>query len=134
MILQALEHRYQSLNGKTEPLMTFDWSQLQIEHIMPQKWESHWPLLDDLSAEERKSNVQGIGNLTLVSKKLNPSLSNGPWFDTEDGKPGKRSGLHAHTILRLNKSLIDTYDNWSDASIDERAEQLFDDAKQIWPR
>lgn len=134
MVLQALEHRYQSRNGKAEPLMSFDWSQLQIEHIMPQSWETYWPLPDDVTAEERRANLQGIGNLTLVSSKLNPSLSNGPWQDLEAEKPGKRSGLHAHTILMINRKLLDDHeDSWSDTSIRSRAEQMFVDAKDIWP-
>ncbi len=135
MILQALEHRYQSRNGKAEPLMSFDWSQLQIEHIMPQGWESHWPLPDGLTAEERKANIQGIGNLTLVSKRLNPSLSNAPWFDLDAEKPGKRSGLNAHTMLMINRKLLDECKSgWSDDAIGARAERLFQDAKDIWQR
>lgn len=135
MILQALEHRYQSRNDKSEPLMSFDWSQLQIEHIMPQSWETHWPLPENFSAEDRKIKIQGIGNLTLVSKKLDPSLSNGPWLDPEEDKPGKRSGLHAHTRLMINRKLLDDYsDVWSEVAIDERAGQMFTDAKEIWPR
>lgn len=135
MILQALEHRYQSRNGKSEPLMTFDWSQLQIEHVMPQAWETHWKLPAELSAEERKANIQGIGNLTLVSKKLNPSLSNGPWMDLGEGQPGKRSGLHAHTMLMMNRKLLDDNKSaWTDVAIGARAEKLFLDAMDIWPR
>lgn len=99
MILQALERRYQSRNGNAEPLMSFDWSQLQIEHILRQGWETHWPLPEGLTAAERKANIQGIGNLTLVSKKLNPSLSNAPWFDLDAARPGKRSCLNASTML-----------------------------------
>lgn len=134
MILQALEHRYQSRNGKAEPLMSFDWSQLQIEHIMPQSWATHWPLPDGLMAEERKANIQGIGNLTLVSKKLNPSLSNAPWFDLDPERPGKRSGLNAHTMLMINRKLLNECESgWSDDAISARAERLFLDAKDIWP-
>jgi hypothetical protein len=135
MILQALEHRYQSRNGKAEPLMSFDWSQLQIEHILPQAWETHWPLPDGLTADERKANIQGIGNLTLVSKKLNPSLSNAPWFDIDADKPGKRSGLNANTMLMINRKLLDECKSgWSDDAIGARAERLVLDAKEIWPR
>lgn len=135
MVLQALEHRYQSRNGKAEPLMSFDWSQLQIEHIMPQSWEAYWPLPDDTAVEQRKANIQRIGNLTLVSKKLNPSLSNGPWLDLDAEKIGKRSGLHAHTMLMINRKLLDAYsEEWSDEAIGARSEQLFTDAKEIWPR
>lgn len=135
MVLQALEQRYQSKNSKSEPLMSFDWSQLQIEHIMPQSWEAHWPLPEDHTAEDRKTKVQGIGNLTLVSKTLNPSLSNGPWLDLEEGKPGKRTGLHAHTMLMINRKLLDDHnDFWSEVTIDKRAVLMFTDAKEIWPR
>lgn len=135
MVLQALEHRYQSRNGKAEPLMSFDWSQLQIEHIMPQSWETYWPLPEDIAVEQRKANIQRIGNLTLVSKKLNPSLSNGPWLDLDAEKIGKRSGLHAHTMLMINRKLLDAYrEEWSDEAIGARSEQLFMDAKEIWPR
>lgn len=134
MILQALEHRYQSTNGKSEPLMSFDWSQLQIEHILPQGWETHWPLPEGLTADERKANIQGIGNLTLVSKKLNPSLSNAPWFDLDAEKPGKRSGLNANTMLMINRKLLDDCKSgWSDDAIGARAERLLVDAKDIWP-
>jgi hypothetical protein len=134
MILQALEHRYQSRNGKAEPLMSFDWSQLQIEHIMPQSWETHWPLPGNIAVDERRANIQGIGNLTLVSKKLNPTLSNGPWLDLDAERLGKRSGLHAHTMLMINRKLLDSHkDKWSDETISVRAAQLFADARNIWP-
>lgn len=135
MILQALEHHYQTENGKAEPLMSFDWSQLQIEHIIPQAWEAHWPLPPGVTAEERKANIQGIGNLTLVSKKLNPSLSNGPWYDLDANKLGKRSGLNDHTLLQMNRRLLqDCEGGWSDGAISARAQRLFEDAKVIWPR
>ncbi|OAN77239.1 hypothetical protein A8B81_15730 [Sulfitobacter pontiacus] len=135
MILQAIEHSFQSSNGKVEPLMSFDWSQLQIEHIIPQAWESHWPLPEDVLPEDRKSGIQGIGNLTLVSKKLNPSLSNGPWIDHENGKPGKRSGLNDNTMLIINRKLLDRYrDGFCDSAISARADQLFAVAKDLWPR
>ena len=134
MILQALESWYQSDSNKTEPLMSFDWSQLQIEHIMPQAWEEHWPLPEDISGETRRENVQKIGNLTLVSSKLNPSLSNAPW-KTIENEGGKRGGLHSNTILYLNRMLVDQFpESWTDKSIDERSSFLFDVASLIWPR
>lgn len=134
MILQALEQKYQNRNGKAEPLMSFDWPQLQIEHILPQGWEAHWALPADLSADVRKANIHKIGNLTLVSKKLNPSLSNGPWHDLGEKQRGKRSSLHDHTMLMINRRLLDNFkDDWSDDAISTRAEQLFEDAREIWP-
>ncbi|MCZ4354227.1 DUF262 domain-containing HNH endonuclease family protein [Roseovarius aestuarii] len=134
MILQALEHKLQTVNDKAEPIISFDWSQLQIEHIMPQAWEPHWPLPEGIDAEMRRLNVQSIGNLTLVSKKLNPSLSNSPWRAQYGSQTDKRSGFHEHTMLMINRNLLDEFADWNDLAIQTRAENLFEDAKVIWAR
>jgi hypothetical protein len=44
MILQAIEEYYQREGVKGEPIIAFDFSNLEIEHIMPQEWEKHWPV------------------------------------------------------------------------------------------
>ena len=48
--------------------MSVDWSELQIEQVMPQAWQTNWPKPDNVPADARKANIQGIGNLTLVTK------------------------------------------------------------------
>jgi hypothetical protein len=134
MILRAIEHHYQTNSSKTEPLMTFDWTQVQIEHVMPQSWQEHWPLPDGLTPEERKACLQGIGNLTLVSQALNPSMSNSAWVG-KDQKAGKRDALNKHAIMHMNRRLLDQFkEGWSEQAIAERASALFEDAKLIWPR
>lgn len=92
MILQALEERFQREAIKAEPVLAFDFSRLTIEHVMPQSWAQHWPLPAGADVNARESAIQNIGNLTLVSGKLNPSLSNAPWAATE-GKLCKREEL-----------------------------------------
>ena len=134
MILQAIEHYHQSTNPKAEPLMSFDWTKLQIEHIMPQSWEQNWPLPDGVEAEDRKINLQGIGNLTLVSQKLNPTLSNSAW-SISLASPGKREHLKKHTVMHLNRMLLSQFhDDWNDETIEKRASYLFEDALKIWPK
>lgn len=134
MILRAIEHHYQTKSDKTEPLMTFDWSQVQIEHVMPQSWQQYWPLPNGITTEERKACVQGIGNLTLVSQALNPSMSNSSWVGT-DQKPGKREALNKHAVMHMNRRLLDQFkEDWSEATIAARADMLFEDARAIWPR
>ena len=49
-----------------------------------------------------KACAQGIGNLTLVSQALNPSMSNSPWAGTVQ-KPGKRDALNKHAIMHMNR-------------------------------
>ena len=133
MILQSLEERLQSRASKSEPVLHFDYSKLTIEHIMPQSWAANWPLPTSISPEERETLIQNIGNLTLVSGKLKPSLSNSPWT-SDDGDVCKRRGLEAHSDLKLNKSLLASCGTkWTEDDIRQRAAALFDEAKEIWP-
>ena len=105
---------------------------LTIEHIMPQDWHENWPLPVDVADErtaavERDHIIHTIGNLTLVNRRLNPSLSNAPWED-------KRKNLDQHTVLFLNKNLLDgAPDVWNEAGIVERARRLCEVAAMVWP-
>jgi hypothetical protein len=134
MMLQALEEFYLREGTKGEPIITFDFSGLEIEHILPQKWEQHWPLADDDKARaERDRRLHGIGNLTLVTGKLNPTLSNAPWLDAATGAKGKRTTFD-HSKLQINARLVKTWpDHWDEVTVDARAGVLFDAARQIWP-
>ena len=108
---------------------------LTIEHIMPQKWQENWPLPTDVTdvdravkeRDHRNRIIHSIGNLTLVTGSLNTSLSNAPWAD-------KRETLHQHTVLYLNKELLDEApDVWNEAKITKRAKQLSKTAARVWP-
>jgi hypothetical protein len=117
-------------SDKSEPLGATN--KLTVEHIMPQKWEKHWPIptddLDNTVAEEaREKAIKNIGNLTLTTHKLNASLSNGPWSE-------KRETLDKHSSLFLNKRLLENAPNhWNEAAIQERSEYLAKIIIQIWP-
>lgn len=133
MILQALEEHYQALATKSEPIIKYDFSKLTIEHIMPQSWEEAWPLPPGANANAREDAIQNIGNLTLVSGKLNPSLSNSSWF-VEGSDACKRAGLAQHSNLELNKRLLAAHPvSWNEAAIANRSEALFAAARSIWP-
>lgn len=133
MILRAIEEHYQRLNLKSEPVLVFNFDKLEIEHIMPQKWEEHWPLDPQVSREDRNWRVQGIGNLTLVSAALNKGMSHGPWTAPVD-KPSKQKGLRDHTKLEMNAHLLRDYpEQWDEACMAMRAAALFEAASAIWP-
>lgn len=133
MLLQAIEEQFQREASKSEPVLKFDYSKLTIEHVMPQSWQTHWPITPGIEALERDRWVQNIGNLTLVSGKLNPSLSNSAW-QVEGSAQGKRISLSAHSDLKLNKRLLsDAADIWDEAAIAKRARDLFDTAVLVWP-
>ena len=102
-----------------------------IEHIMPRKWAMHWPLLDGSGSEsDRDALIHTIGNLTLLTGKLNGKVSNGPWL----GDFGKRSGIREHDVLFLNKDLLDRAGHeWTDAAIRSRSDELTKLIVEIWP-
>ncbi|CAJ0879037.1 hypothetical protein AMST5_03023 [freshwater sediment metagenome] len=134
MILQAIEEHYQRSDKKSEPIVKFDFDKLQIEHILPQSWRANWPVNSDEAASLRDSKVNAIGNLTLVSDKLNPTLSNASWLDPAPDKKGKHSALNDHSMLRLNAGLVSSHQtHWDEACIDLRAKELFRAAREIWP-
>ncbi len=96
---------------------------LPIEHIMPRKWGTHWPLPIDGSEADRDKLVHTLGNLTLLTKKLNSKVSNGPWL-TSDGE-GKKTALQQHDVFFLNRDLLAAAkDDWTDAKIHVRTAQL----------
>jgi len=64
-----------------------------------------------------------IGNLTLLTKELNPSVSNGPW-------ERKRKEILKHSALNLNRTLPEV---WDEEKIQRRAQDLFELAVKIWP-
>lgn len=120
-------------------------SGLEIEHVMPQGWRTHWnpePVLNPESAAERDRLVNTLGNLTLVTRSLNGSLSNRPWTDAEaaglkeGGEPGtgKWALLNEFSLLVLNKEILkDHPESWTDAAIRMRSTSLTSAICRIWP-
>lgn len=102
---------------------------LAIEHVMPRKWLAYWPL-EGRNEGERDSIIHTLGNLTLLTHRLNSKQSNGPWL----GEGGKREGLEEHDVLFLNRELLKKAgDKWSDEAITLRTKELTEAIIQIWP-
>ncbi|MCC6765107.1 MAG: DUF262 domain-containing protein [Deltaproteobacteria bacterium] len=104
---------------------------LVIEHVMPRKWVSHWPLTAGGDTEtDRERLLHTLGNLTLLTGKLNSKVSNGPWL----GAGGKREALESHDVLVLNRELLKrAAEQWSEVAIRRRTEELTESILQIWP-
>ncbi len=142
-VLSAIELRLRSERHEDVSLP----ARLEIEHVMPRGWRSYWG--DDIKgdtdhAARRDILINTLGNLTLVTKKLNGTLSNRPWSDLEaalvapsgrEAGVGKRSLLNGFSILVLNKEIVESHVNiWTEADIEERAKQLTEAVITIWPR
>jgi uncharacterized protein with ParB-like and HNH nuclease domain len=132
MILEALEDELRGITRTTSgdaeqrcPRRT-----LSVEHLVPQKWSPHWPLTPGESDESRNRVVQTLGNLTLLTKKLNSKVSNGPWT----GEDGKRAALQGHSSLLLNARLeVDFGEAWDAQRIHVRTTALTQLVTNIWP-
>lgn len=139
LLLGGIDHLLRSEDPK-EPEAVIHYESLQIEHVMPQSWEEHWPLLDavgnkvakddsnpiwlTLSAERRRS-VDRIGNLTLVTGNFNGSVSNLGWAI-------KRPEFEKQKSLVINYEVAHT-EAWSESTISERARTLAAAAVRLWP-
>jgi hypothetical protein len=131
MVLEAVEDHYRGWRDGKPGLgdERVARGRLAIEHVMPRKWITHWPLNGHPEAE-RDHNIHTLGNLTLLTHKLNSKQSNAPWL----GKDCKREGLERHDVLLLNRELLKKAgDNWTDEEIVVRTKELIEAIIQIWP-
>ena len=141
-ILQEIEHAKRSKFDEA----TISPGNLTIEHIMPRSWAEHWPLpngstapceatwgainrgydLDDemkALMDARNKAVDALGNLTLITNSLNPSIGNAGWEI-------KRARLR-ESLLVLNRE-ITSNEIWDEAAIERRANDLAKVANSIW--
>ena len=129
LVRKRLRVILEALNSAMHTDMTEDVyirEKLTIEHLMPQTWRVHWPLTDGVTEEERDQLVHTFGNLTLLTKKLNPAISNSSW-------KVKRPQILSYSVLLMNHEFYNA-DEWSEVDIATRSEELFKLAVGIWPR
>lgn len=117
---------------------------LTVEHTLPQSWTRHWRLPDGTEAQpmelwvssaedgsragvitRRERLKHTLGNLTLLTKPLNSTVSNGPFEQ-------KRNEIAEHTMLELNRSILKASD-WGEEGIIQRGAEMAALAKGIWP-
>lgn len=103
---------------------------LTIEHLIPQVWDANWPLGPGETAATRNELVHRLGNLTLLTQKLNSKVSNGPWL----GVNGKSSAIDRLGTLLMNRDVVaESTAGWSAADVDRRTGQLATAILEIWP-
>lgn len=130
MILEAVEDYYRgwtnsgSSKSQTPRTLRMVYS---VEHLIPQGWEKNWPLPAGVTPQMRTKNVHLLGNLTLVTKSLNSSLSNDKWEK-------KKETLSERDIGFMNKRIISERPNdWCDQDVEERTKELENVILQLWP-
>ena len=73
--------------------------------------------------EARQRLIDTLGNLTLLTESLNPSISNGPW--------SAKQPKIAESLLAMNRSIAKK--DWSEDEIEMRAVTLTKMVNEIWP-
>lgn len=130
MILEAVEDHYRGWKNSgmssSEPprvsRMVYS-----IEHIIPRGWSKNWKLPTGVTESERDTRVNLLGNLTLVTKSLNSSLSNDAWEN-------KKTTLTKRDIGFMNKGIIAAHPTaWTDEDIIGRGQELKEIVLGIWP-
>ena len=102
-----------------------------IEHLMPQKWRTNWATSwpeDEAEAKgaTRDRVLHELGNLTLVTKKLNPSLSNRSW------KTKVAHFQQVNDVVLTNDVIQSNPTNWDETIIGARTVTLTASILEIW--
>ncbi len=135
---------------KTEEPDLPDLSDLDVDHLMPRSWFTHWPLADGTTVSgaesaavellarsgtplserqkqinDRQAVIATLGNLSLLNLSVNREAQHFAFTK-------KRDLLIANTNLRLNIPLI-SLPVWDESAIGKRGELLANAALKIWP-
>jgi hypothetical protein len=112
-------------------------SGLEIEHVMPRSWNTHWKLSSDIqndplefqrASERRDALINTIGNLTLINGTLNSAQSHSPWSI-------KRPELLKFSKLNLNQYFHGPdAEVWDESAIRKRTDYLVAQLRTIWPQ
>lgn len=124
IVLEAVEDTYRRKMKESQ----LERKGYPIEHILPQAWDAHWPVSGEEAIELRRSRVHRLGNLTLLTSKLNSTVSNSAWSK-------KRKALLEHNTIKLTGRLIERTEasDWDEKHIDARTSELIDLILKIWP-
>lgn len=127
LLLEGVERQLRS-SGKAEQISVP--KNLTIEHLMPVGWrEREWPLPEDAdrdaSTYQRNTLIHSIGNLTLVTQKLNSSMSNDAWNS-------KKEELQEHSVMLLNNELLSQL-TWDEEAIRDRSKRMASLVAERWP-
>ena len=111
-----------------------------LEHVMPQKWETYWPLPgvkdEEIEKVNRKKAVYSIGNMTLLTTSLNSSLKNFELARKINGE-GRKKGIRAYASLSITQEdIVKPFEQgnlvWNEESIENRTKELEQLILKLW--
>jgi hypothetical protein len=133
MILEALEdHRRGFPDWKVMGMGPIARGIGTVEHLMPQKWRNNWsaPWPENeapAKAAARDRALHELGNLTLVTQKLNSRVSNAAW------ETKVRHFQDVNDVLLTNDVVHGAPAQWDETLISARTAELTAAVLEIWP-
>lgn len=118
--LRKLEQAYRT-TSELEPIKNPE--KANLEHILPENptdLQGDWPSFDE---NLHKTYYHRIGNLTILDKKMNSDIGNGPF-------KGKKK-VYKGSELVITKEIV-KYNDWTPSEIEKRQKELAKKAVEIW--
>ena len=103
-----------------------------LEHLMPKKWRNNWQHCQTEEEDRIRDGVLlTLGNLAIIPQALNASIRDSCWQTKKAGK-GTKPGLDlcADGLITVHDALLK--DEWTENDIFERADWLYEKAKDVW--
>jgi uncharacterized protein with ParB-like and HNH nuclease domain len=129
-IIYLIESKIRNKNKQATQLLGIN--KYSLEHLMPKKWENNWGRLSNREERDiRNRKLLTLGNLAIITQSLNASVRDANWQDKKSGR-GKNAGLSNYSggIETLSPYL--TLNQWNEAEIEKRANDLYEYAVKIW--
>ena len=102
-----------------------DFSNLSIEHLMPQTITPEWYNILKITEDEYEHQLNRLGNLTLATSSDNSKMSNNPF-------EYKKQVLSESGHIKLNEEILDN-DSWTLDNINNRTNQLIERICCMYP-
>ncbi len=108
-------------NGEENPelIPNADTSAVNLEHVLPKSPDDTW----DIDQDTHRAYVKRLGNLAIMSTKLNSEIGNSSFESKKD--------FYEKSSFALTITLAD-YDEWSTETINERQKELAELAIKTW--
>lgn len=104
-----------------DPNSAIDSSSLTLEHILPENPDGEW--IDSFGKDDYNEHIDRLGNMTLVSKKLNQELS-------------RKNFNEKKKTLKVSKQKItekiQEYETWNSETVNDRQNWMATYAVQKW--
>jgi uncharacterized protein with ParB-like and HNH nuclease domain len=103
-----------------------------LEHLMPKKWENHWDKLTSIEQKiKRNRKLLTLGNLTIITQALNSTIRDANWTTKKKGKADKKGLIQYSAGLETISQYLQLAE-WNELTIEQRADDLYKNAKVIW--